>query len=133
MAAASSCSTRGRFSSGRRRLPDRVSSRRTPRWCASPTKCSRPGRPVSATIAFALTADGPAILKIATGDGTVVKTLSVNGTRGLNVATWDLLTDPAAGRPSRPAQPGEYRVTLTTGDRTAESTLRLDRFVRWTR
>ena len=91
------------------------------------------GTPGRATFACALEADGPAMLKIATGDGTVVKTLSVNGRRGLNVATWDLLTDPAGGRPSRPAQPGEYRVTLTTGGRTAESTLRLDRFVRWTR
>jgi len=91
------------------------------------------GTPGSATIAFSLGADGPAALTIRAADGTVVRTLTVEGVRGLNVVTWDLVVDgPAASRP-RPAAPGDYTATLTAGGRTAEASLRLTRFVRWTR
>jgi hypothetical protein len=91
------------------------------------------GTPGSATIVFSLGADGPATLTIGAAGGAVVRTLQVQGVRGLNVVTWDLIVDgPAAQRP-RPAAPGEYVVTLTSGGRSAEAPLRLTRFVRWTR
>jgi len=91
------------------------------------------GTPGLATLAFALDAAGPATLAVHSADGTTVKTWEVRGTRGLNVATWNLLTEGRANGPGRPAAPGTYRVTLTAGGRTAETSLRLDRFVRWTR
>jgi hypothetical protein len=47
--------------------------------------------------------------------------------------TWDLWLDGSAGAALRLAAPGEYRVSLTAGSGTADTTLRLDRFVRWTR
>jgi photosystem II stability/assembly factor-like uncharacterized protein len=88
------------------------------------------GTPGTATIAFALDADGPATITVRARDGAVVKTLHLEGRRGLNVAAWNLLLDGAA---RRPAAAGEYQVTLGAGGRTAETSLRLDRFVRWTR
>jgi photosystem II stability/assembly factor-like uncharacterized protein len=91
------------------------------------------GTPGSATISFALDADGPATITIRGPGGAVAKTLAVTGVRGLNVVTWNLLLDGAAAGAPRPAAPGEYRVTLSANGRTAEAPLRLDRFVRWTR
>lgn len=91
------------------------------------------GTPGQATLAFALDADGPANLTIAGPNGGPVKTLEVQGVRGLNVVTWDLLTDRTAGAAPRAADPGDYRVTLSAGGRVVESTLRLNRFVRWKR
>jgi hypothetical protein len=86
-----------------------------------------------ARVAFTLDAAAPATLTFTARDGAVVRTLSVAGVRGLNVASWDLLTEAAGDRPPRPAQPGEYTVTLSAGGRTREGSLRLDRFVRWSR
>ena len=89
------------------------------------------GTPGTATLAFALDADGPATITVRARDGAVVKqSLRFRAARGLNVAAWNLLLDGAA---RRPAAPGEYQVTLGAAGRTAETSLRLDRFVRWTR
>jgi len=54
----------------------------------------------------------------------------VQAVRGLNIVRWNLLM---SGANPRPAAPGEYRVELSASGRTADTTLRLDRFVRWTR
>ena len=89
------------------------------------------GTPGAATIAFTLDAAGPATLSIRAASGAATRTLDVQGVRGLNVVTWNLLTGAAAN--PRPAAPGEYRVTLISAGHTAEATLKLDRFVRWTR
>ena len=86
------------------------------------------GTPGTATIAFALDAASDATLTIKDANGGVAKTIALKGTRGLNVATWNLLTEG-----SRPANPGDYHVTLAVGNRSVETTLRLDRFTRWTR
>ncbi len=91
------------------------------------------GTPGLATLAFALEAAGPATLTVRGPGGSLVKTIGVQAARGLNVVTWDLLVDGAPTAPPRPAAPGEYRVTLAAGGATAETTLRLERFVRWTR
>jgi hypothetical protein len=91
------------------------------------------GTPGSATIAFSLGADGPATLAIRAAGGPVVRTLPVHGVRGLNVVTWDLIVDGPAAQRARPAAPGDYVVTLTSGGRSAEAPLKLVRFVRWTR
>jgi hypothetical protein len=91
------------------------------------------GTPGSATIAFALDADGPATVTVRGPGGAVAKTLAVSGRRGLNVVTWNLLTEAPAGGAPRPAAPGEYRVAIASGGGTSETSLRLDRFVRWTR
>jgi photosystem II stability/assembly factor-like uncharacterized protein len=88
------------------------------------------GTPGQATIAFALDADADVTLTIRGASGTTAKIIHTRGVRGLNVAPWNLLTD---GPTPRPAAPGEYRVLLTAGDQSAETTLRLDRFTRWTR
>ncbi len=89
------------------------------------------GTPGSATIAFAVDAAGAATLTIRSAAGAVVKTIDVQAGRGLNIVKWNLLTVASANL--RPAAPGEYRVELSAGGRTANTTLRLDRFVRWTR
>ena len=89
------------------------------------------GTPGSATIAFTVDAAGPATLTIRTAAGAVAKTIEVQAVRGLNVVRWNLLM---TGAPNpRPAAPGDYRVELSAGGRAADATLRLDRFVRWTR
>jgi hypothetical protein len=90
------------------------------------------GTPGSATIAFSLGADGPATLTIGAAGGATVRTLQVQGVRGLNVVTWDLIVDGPAAQRARPAAPGDYVVRLSSGGRTAEAPLRLMRFVRWT-
>jgi photosystem II stability/assembly factor-like uncharacterized protein len=90
------------------------------------------GTPGLARLAFRLDAAGPATVTIRAPSGSVMKTLDVQGVRGLNVVSWDLLVD-RSGQAARPAAPGEYRVTLSAGGRTAEALLRLVRFVRWTR
>ncbi|MGH9408982.1 MAG: hypothetical protein ACRD1V_05970, partial [Vicinamibacterales bacterium] len=90
------------------------------------------GTPGSATIAFRLERDAAAKLTIAETGGRIVKTIEVGGVRGLNVATWNLLTDSRGGQ-ARPARPGDYKVSLAVDGRTVETTLRLDPFVRWTR
>ncbi|HEY3884856.1 MAG TPA: hypothetical protein VGL62_06600, partial [Vicinamibacterales bacterium] len=91
------------------------------------------GTPGNATIAFRLETDAAAKLTIADTGGEIVKTIDVSGVRGLNVATWNLLTDSGRGDQARPARPGDYKVTLAVSGRTIETTLRLDPFVRWTR
>ena len=91
------------------------------------------GTPGTATIAFALDAAGPVTLEIRSADGALAWRIDTPGHRGLNVVSWNLLLQGRAAGPGRPASPGTYRVTLTAGGRTAETTLRLDRFVRWTR
>ena len=87
------------------------------------------GTPGSAAIAFALDAAGPAVVTIGTLTGDVVKTISVDGTRGLNVVRWDLLT--ARGNATRPAAPGDYTVALSSAGEATTTTLRLNPFVRW--
>ncbi len=92
------------------------------------------GTPGAATLAFALDAAGPAAITIRAADGAVARTLTAQGVAGLNVVTWNLLLDGTAGAATRrPAAPGDYRVTVAVGDRTAETSLRLNRFARWTR
>ncbi len=92
------------------------------------------GTPGTATIAFALESDGPATLAILSPTGAVAATVRVDGRRGLNVATWDLLLDASPAGARRPAPPGDYVVRLTAGGSApAESPLRLTRFSRWTR
>jgi len=92
------------------------------------------GTPGTATLAFALDADGPATLTIRAADGVVAKTLTVQGVAGLNIVTWNLLLDAnVASEARRPAAPADYRVTVAAGGRSAESSLRLNRFARWTR
>lgn len=88
------------------------------------------GTPGSATIAFSTDAAGPATLTLRAAGGAVAKTIEVQAVRGLNIARWNLLM---SGANPRPAAPGEYRVELSASGRTADTTLRLDRFVRWTR
>ena len=87
------------------------------------------GTPGSAAIAFQVELPGPVTLTIRDLKGEVVRTLSLNATRGLNVAAWNLLVDSRDG--PRPGEPGEYRVKMEGHGQ--ETTLRLDRFVRWTR
>ena len=83
------------------------------------------GTPGAATFAFVLSAAGPATLTIRAASGAVTNTAEISGTRGLNVVSWNLLTGTAPN--VQPAAPGEYRVVLTAGGRTAEAPLRLDR------
>lgn len=89
------------------------------------------GTPGTATIAFTAETAGPATLTIRSAAGAVVATIPLQARRGLNVVTWNLLT--GAGATPRPAAPGAYRVELSASGRSVTSTLRLDRFVRWTR
>jgi hypothetical protein len=96
-----------------------------------PDEMEPAGTPGSATIAFALEAPAPATITIRAPGGVVAKTIDVQGHRGLNIVQWNLLTGGAAN--ARPAAPGEYRVELNAAGRAAEATLRLDRYVRWTR
>ena len=91
------------------------------------------GTPGVASIAFALDTGAPVRLTIRDADGAVVKTITQNANRGLSVATWNLLVDSPAGKDPKAAVPGQYRVTLEADGRAAESRLKLDRFVRWTR
>ncbi len=92
------------------------------------------GTPGIATFAFALDDDGPATLVIHAPSGALAATITIDGRRGLNVVTWDLLLSAAPGAARRPAAPGEYVVRLVAfGGAVSESSLRLDRFVRWTR
>ena len=88
------------------------------------------GTPGTATIAFAVDAPGPATLTIRDGSNALVQTMTMGAVAGLNLANWDLLVRNAQGR-SRPAVPGDYTVTLSSGAGTATTTLRLNRFVRW--
>ena len=87
------------------------------------------GVPGTATIAFALDADGPARLTISTLAGVVVKTIEADGAAGLNVVRWDLLV--RRGNAARPATPGDYTVALSAGGKTTTAALRLNPFVRW--
>jgi hypothetical protein len=91
------------------------------------------GTPGTASIALALAADARVTVTIRAADGRVVKTIAHAGTRGLNVVSWNLLADGPAGAASRPAAPGSYRVTIEADGQVADTTLRLDRFVRWAR
>ena len=88
------------------------------------------GTPGTATVAFALNTAGPATLTIRDKAGAIVKKITTDGSAGLNVVNWNLLV---GGGPEgeRPATPGDYRVTLSSSGRTATTTLRLNRFVRW--
>jgi photosystem II stability/assembly factor-like uncharacterized protein len=88
------------------------------------------GTPGTATIAFAVDAPAPVTLTIRDSGGAEVKTVAIGATAGLNVVDWNLLVGAAPGR-ERPAAPGDYTVTLSSGGATATTTLRLDRFVRW--
>ncbi len=56
------------------------------------------GTPGTAVLAFALAADGPATITIRGANGAIAKTLAVQGVRGLNVVTWNLLPDGFDGR-----------------------------------
>lgn len=99
-----------------------------------PDETEPAGTPGTATIAFSLEADGPVTVTIFAEGGAAVKTLTLRGTRGLNVATWNLLSEGGgANTRPRPAAPGSYRVVLTAAGGTSDTTLRLDRFTRWTR
>jgi photosystem II stability/assembly factor-like uncharacterized protein len=91
------------------------------------------GTPGRATLVFALDRAGPVTITVRSPGGSVAKTLESAGVGGLNVLTWDLWLDGPAAAARRPAPPGEYRVSLTAGAGTADTTLRLDRFVRWTK
>ena len=92
------------------------------------------GTPGTATFAFDLDSDGPASIVIHAPSGALAATITVEGRTGLNIVTWDLLVSAAAGAARRPAAPGDYTVRLVaSGGAVSESSLRLDRFVRWTR
>ena len=91
------------------------------------------GTPGQATIAFADADPGAATLTVSDVDGRPVKTITMDAVRGLNVVRWDLLVAGRVRGELRPAAPGDYGVTLTAGGESTRGTLRLTRFVRWTR
>jgi photosystem II stability/assembly factor-like uncharacterized protein len=85
-----------------------------------------------ARLAFTLAEAGAVSIEVASSgpNGRRVRTLTLAGRAGLNVATWDLMIDAPNGA-RRAAQPGVYTITVTNSAATAASTLRLDPFVRW--
>ena len=129
-----------RFDAGRQRhgdpAPCRFFDRRADPGAlvADHERQGRPaGTPGQATIAFAVAEAGAATLTVSDVDGKPVKTIEIDAARGLNVVRWDLLVAGRVGGELRPAGPGDYGVTLTAGGESTKGTLRLTRFVRWTR